>query len=100
MSVSVVNLLIVTACFILPSTNGQESTPDSSPRPTWPTPTWPEDAVVVAGDLGTIQGLHSFTSPNGKKFFWFAGIPYAKNESYMGENRFRVSIGVTFVTVC
>jgi hypothetical protein len=81
--------LVLSICLLLSSstTLGQESS-TSSP--------WPEDAIVDAGELGKIQGAYTYTSPNGKRFFWFAGIHYADIKSYTGENRFRVWIRLFF----
>ncbi|CAL8107041.1 unnamed protein product [Orchesella dallaii] len=58
-------------------------------------PDWIKDANVEIEELGKIQGAVSFTSPvtalNKRKFYWFAGIPYANPSSYTGNNRFKPS---------
>lgn len=82
-------LSIVCFTFLATFAFGQES---STSFP-WPSlPTLPPDAIVDAGDLGEIQGAYTYTSPNGKRFYWFAGIPYADPASYTGDNRFRVRL--------
>ncbi|ODM97067.1 Liver carboxylesterase [Orchesella cincta] len=53
------------------------------------------NATVTIPKLGTIKGAVSFTSPvtspDSRKFYWFAGIPYADPTSYTGNNRFKPS---------
>ncbi|ODM94391.1 Fatty acyl-CoA hydrolase precursor, medium chain, partial [Orchesella cincta] len=70
--------------------------PTLPPDVTLVPPEWIEDAKVEIPVLGKIQGAVSFTSPvtapNKRKFYWFAGIPYADPSSYVGqESRFKPS---------
>lgn len=56
-------------------------------------PDWNDDAKVTIPELGEIQGVANLSLPllpKTRKFYWFAGIPYADPESYTKGNRFKV----------
>lgn len=56
-----------------------------------------EEAFIDTGDdqLGKIQGSYGWVTEGpekiGRKYYWFAGLPYADPNSYIRENRFKVS---------
>lgn len=54
-----------------------------------------QDEITVDTALGSVKGLKATTNFNGKPYFSFKGVPYAKPP--VGPNKFDVSISVSLI---